>query len=152
LLAVQINLANTYSNLGRLEEARQLERDVYRGSLRLLGEEDEDTLTAANNYAASLVSLERFEQAKSVLRKTLPVARRALGENDETALRMRWYYAEALYEDPNATLDDLRESVATLEDTERTARRVLGGAHPTTVGIEGNLRKSRQMLRARETH
>ena len=37
-------------------------------------------------------------------------------------------YAQALYKDPGATLDDLREAVAELEDTERTARRVLGGA------------------------
>ena len=47
--------------------------------------------------------------------------------------------------------DDLREAVTTLEDTERIARRVLGGAHPTTTGIERDLRKSRAVLRARET-
>ena len=40
-----------------------------------------------------------------------------------------------LYEDDGATLDDLREAVTTLEDTERTARRVLGGAHPLTMGL-----------------
>ena len=32
--------------------------------------------------------------------------------------------------DPGATLDDLREAVATLEETAPTARRVFGGAHP----------------------
>ena len=42
-------------------------------------------------------------------------------------------YAEALYKDTGATLDDLREAVTTLEKTERTARRVLGGAHPLVV-------------------
>ena len=50
-----------------------------------------------------------------------------------------------------ATLDDLREAVATLEDTERIARRVMGGAHPITAGIEGTLREARAALRARET-
>ena len=49
-----------------------------------------------------------------------------------------------------ATLDDLREAVATLEDTERIARRVLGGSHPLTTGMEENLRDSRAALRARE--
>ena len=53
--------------------------------------------------------------------------------------------------DPGATLNDLRQAVTTLEDTERTARRVLGGAHPLTSVIEENLRKSRAALRARET-
>jgi len=48
---------------------------------------------------------------------------------------MRTLYAQALYKDPDATLDDLREAVTTLEDLERIARRVLGGAHPDTVGI-----------------
>ena len=64
---------------------------------------------------------------------------------------MRWIYAEALYADPAATLDDLREAVATLEDVARTARRVLGGAHPVTENIEDNLQDARAALRARET-
>ena len=45
---------------------------------------------------------------------------------------MRSIYAEVLYKDASSTLGDLRESVETLEDTARTARRVLGGAHPFT--------------------
>ena len=49
------------------------------------------------------------------------------------------------------TVDDLREAVATLEDTVRTARRVLGGAHPLTLTLEAVVRKARAALRARET-
>ena len=48
-------------------------------------------------------------------------------------------------------LDDIREAVATLEETERTARRVLGGTHPDTASIEEDLQKARAVLRARET-
>ena len=59
-------------------------------------------------------------------------------------------YARALYNDDGATLDDLREAVATMEDVERIARRVFGGAHPTTTRIEISLRNSRTALRARE--
>ena len=58
---------------------------------------------------------------------------------------------QAHYEDPGATLDDLREAVKTLEDTAPTARRVLGSAHPNTMGIERALRDARAALRARET-
>ena len=79
------------------------------------------------------------------------MARRVKGENDETTLRMRKVYARALCEDASATLDDLREAATTLEETERTARRVLGSAHPTTSGIEGALRNARAALHARET-
>ena len=96
------------------------------------------------------VSVQRFEEAKSLLRKTLPVARRVLGENDETTLRIRWYYAQTLYKDPAATLDDFREAVTTLEETERTTRRVLGSAHPLTATIERELRNARTALCARE--
>ena len=59
---------------------------------------------------------------------------------------MRWTYAEALYVDRGATLDDIREAVTTLEDVERIARRVLGGAHPTVAGIEIALRAARARL------
>jgi tetratricopeptide (TPR) repeat protein len=150
MLAVQTNLAMTYGQLGRDEEALQLERDVYHGSLRLCGEEDRNTLISANNYADSLSSLNRFEEAKSVLREVMPVARRVLGENDTLPFTMRKVYAEVLYKDPAATLDDLREAVRTLEDLEQTARRVLGGAHPLTVEIERELQHSRKVLRTRE--
>ena len=81
----------------------------------------------------------------------MPVARRVLGEGNITTLRMMWTSARALLNDPSATLDDLREAVKTLEETERKARRVLGGAHPTTEGIEYVLRDARAALAARET-
>ena len=151
LLALQGNLSSTYRALGRSEEALSMRRDVYSGSLTIKGESHEDTLSAAQNYAVSLKELKRFEEAKSVLRKTIPVGRRVLGESHEFTLKMRWIYADLLHEDPDATLDDLREAVTTLEATERIARRVLGGAHPVTVKIEDDLQISRAALRASET-
>jgi hypothetical protein len=52
--------------------------------------------------------------------------------------------------DDGATLDDLHEAVTTLEETERVARRVFGGAHPLVQSVERYLRESRAALRARE--
>jgi len=106
---------------------------------------------AANNYAWGLRKLRRFKEAKALMRKMMPVARRVIGENHQLTLMMRWAYARALCEDNSATLDDLRGSVTTLEETERMARRVLGGAHPDTVAIENSLRNAREALRARES-
>jgi len=63
---------------------------------------------------------------------------------------MRKIYAGALYKD-GATLDDLREAVTTLEEIEPIARRVFGGAHPITAGIESALQIAQAGLRARET-
>ena len=106
---------------------------------------------AAYNYANTLVKLERFEEAKSLTRKTIPVVRRVLGEGNEHTLKMRSLYAYSLYSNPGATLEDLREAVTTLEETEMIARRVFGGAHPTTAGIEDQLRYAQAALRAHET-
>ena len=79
------------------------------------------------------------------------MARRVLGDNHGLTLTLRLNYAKALYYDEGATLDDLREAVSTLEDTDRIARRVLGGTHPNTTGIERSLQDARAELRARET-
>ena len=80
----------------------------------------------------------------------MPVARRKFKEGDDLTLKMRKNYAMTLYKDPATPLDDLREAVTTLEDTERIARRVLGGAHPITAGMGNALRNARAALRARE--
>ena len=55
-----------------------------------------------------------------------------------------------LYCDPAATLDDLRKAVTMLEESAPIARRIFGGAHPITVGIETDVQDARAVLRARE--
>ena len=124
---------------------------MYLGHLKLHGEQHGGTCLVVENYAITLANLRRFEEAKSVLRKMIPVARRVFGENAATTLKMRAVYAEALYKDPSATLDDLREAVAMMEEIKPTMRRVLGGAHPLTLTLETILRNARAARDARET-
>ena len=128
-----------------------MDRDVYVGRVKLDGEEHEKTLRAASNYASTLHGLQRFKEARSLLRKTIPVARRVLGDGHILTLKMRKVYAKALLLDTGATLDDLHEAVHMLEDSERTARRVIGGAHPVVVWIEEVLQNARAALRVSET-
>ena len=106
--------------------------------------------TAVGN-ASTLCELRRFEETKALMRRIMPVARRVLGESNETTLKMLWIHAEMLYKDDSATLSDLRKAVTMLEDAGRIARRVFGGTHPLTTGIEGELQDARAALRARET-
>ena len=150
ILATQNNLAISYDALGRSEQALQLKRDVYSGRLKVNGEEHNQTLIAANNYVASLVVLKHFAEAKALLRKTMPMVRRNFGESNELTLGMRANYAAALCRDDGATLDDFREAVATLEDTERITRRVFGSMHPFTIRIGKSLKTSRAILSARD--
>ena len=150
ILVVQNNLASTYIALGREDQCLRMWQEVYSGRLKLFGESHEMTLRAANNYAGCLVDLKRFDEAKSLLRKTVPMARRVLGENDELTIKLRWNYAAALVRADGAMLDDLREAVTTLEEIERTGRRVLGGAHPLVGTIVAGLQCARAELAARE--
>ena len=153
LLNVRGNLASTYAMLGRWDESLGVRRDIYSGFVRVLGEEDRESLSEAHNFALSLVNdrVRKFGEAKSLLRKSIPVAQRVLGEGNENTLRMRMLLARALCQDPAATLDDIREAVTTLEDTASTARRVLGGAHPFISTIDQNLAIVRGALRNHET-
>ena len=151
ILAAQGNLANTYHMLGRDEEALRVRREVYAQHLKLSGKEHVETIREALCYALVLIASRRFNDAKALMCNTLPVARRVLGNTHEYTLRIGATYARALYEDDDATLEDLREAVTTLEETEQTARRVLGGSHPTFAGTAALLRDARAALRARET-
>ena len=149
ILAVQANLAMSYGENGDLEKALSMERDIYSGWLKLLGVEHERTLQTASNYAISLLDAERYGEARSLLRKTMPVARHSLGDSNEITFRMRSFYAKALFLDDDAPLDELHEAVNTLEDNERTARRVMGGAHPLTQNIGRDLKIARKSLHLR---
>ena len=60
-------------------------------------------------------------------------------------------YARMLYEDDSAALDDLRKSVETFEDLERTTRRIYGSSHPLAKAIERDLRNARAALWTRST-
>ena len=147
---MQTNIATLYELLGRAEALR-MRRDVYSRTVRLHGEESEYTLAEAFNFAATLFDLKRHREVKALMRKMIPVARRIFGEGRDLTLRMQMINARALYADDGATLDDVHEAMTTLEDTERTARRVLGGAHPFAVKIQTGLRKARAALHAHET-
>ena len=96
-----------------------------------------------------LYRLLRFEEAKALLRKMIPVTSRLLGEGHRLPLKMKGCYAEAIYRDPAATLEDLREAVTRFEELAPIARRVLGGEHPLTKSFGNSLRNSRAALAAR---
>ena len=150
LLIVKTNLSNSYSKMGRLEQALQMDRDIYRGYAKLHGKQNADTLRAACNYANTLYDLRRWEEARSMLRETVPVSQRVLGTDHALTIKIRWVYGQSLYMDADATLSDLREAVETFEEIKCTARRVFGGVHPLATMIEDSLRPARAALRARE--
>ena len=135
ILAANGNLAISYEVAERMDEALRIRQYLYARVLQKNGEEHRETLIEANNLANLLFRLDRFEEVKSLLRKAMPTARRTIGDDHDLTLRIWWSYGRTLYRDPNATLDDVREAVTTIEDTVRIARRVMGGAHSLTSAI-----------------
>ena len=100
--------------------------------LEVNGKEHEETLRAANNYAWGLCKVSSTsKKPRHCCANDTGGATRSRERVAISRSSMRWVYAQALYHDDSATLDDLREAVTTLEDAEPIARRVLGGAHPT---------------------
>ena len=126
-----------------------MRREVYSGRLKLQGEEHRDSLLAAEVLADSLLALRQFAELKSLLQKTTLVARRVLGEKHVDTLKMRWLYANALFEDDCATLDDLREAVETLGSVAPLWTRVFGPSHPDTPSVQRALEDARKVLAAR---
>ena len=90
-------------------------------------------------------TMERSLRFLCLTQAMIPVARRTLRESHDLTLSMRGLYAHSLYSDPGATLDDLREAETTLVETERTARRILGSAHPLVDTVEQGMRDFREL-------
>ena len=68
----------------------------------------------------------------------------------DDASRSSSFFRVPTYDDPNATLGDLRESVDRFEKTARMAQRALGSAHPEVVNAGKTLQSARAALAARE--
>ena len=136
-----------YGGLGQNETALSIELDVY-AKWTALDPSSERTFCRALNLSVSLVGTGRYKQAKSFLREQIAAARRVLGEETSLVIRLRWNYADALCEDDSASRDDVAEAVAILEELFRTARRVLGTAHPITGSIQDSLGKAQETLAA----
>ena len=143
MLIVKGNLATTYKELGRHEEALRMSRDVYSETLRLYDEESIDNLREANNYAMHLIEARRFKEAKRILRKGIPVARRVLGPEHDLTMSMREDLCRATL-DGDSAANEKREALRALEDTVGLMRRVLGAQHPETQRAQVTLESYRE--------
>ena len=143
IVAVQNNLAFCYGDLGRNDEMVSIQRSVHAHHLSFDGPTHDDTILAAFNLANSLGKLGHYAESKSILRDLLPGARGLM------ALRASWAYANDLLADPNASVEDLRESVAKLTSVEKSWKRVMGPNHPELPRLQNVLRRAHVELAAR---
>ena len=147
LLAVQSNLAVTYSQLGRSDEALSNFREVYAGEKSLFGNSHNLTLMAANNLVHELQRQKKHAEAVTILREPLSEARRAFGDDHDMTLMLGSLLADSLVSaGTSPTVDDLREAIAMREDICKRSRRLLGGSHPTTQIRQRALDHARRIL------
>jgi hypothetical protein len=75
------------SDQGKHADAERIEREVLEARKRVLGAEHPDTLTSANNLAASLADQGKYAEAERMLHAALASHRRLLGPAHPYTLR-----------------------------------------------------------------
>ena len=134
ILITRGNLAISLYNLGQLDEALSMQREVYAGrqsmsdGFRRTGNQD----IAVCNLAEYLVAAREFEEAQSLAREELPAIIDRHGPDGSLTLEVRAWYARALFRADGASEDDVAEALTILEDVLRRSKRVLGDSHPDT--------------------
>ena len=142
-------MANTLSALGRSDEALKIHRFMYTKIAESPGD-DEDSFGTMMNFAAELKRSGEphlLAERRTLLRDKVPVAQRVLGPHHRLTLQLRSEYAQLKFDDDRATLDDRLAQLAVLEGVVRTARQVLGAAHPLTESFAHNAEWARTIAR-----
>jgi hypothetical protein len=143
MLAVQNNLASSYTLIGRLADDLQIQRDVYLGQRRLgRGPSHKHTLIAALNLSTSLV--DTGNSPKVFISDQIALAERAFGSDHILTLDFQWGYSRAFTCDKDVSAEELAEVATILEETVKTAQHVLGSDHPRTCCIRNELALARR--------
>ncbi|WP_007514500.1 FxSxx-COOH system tetratricopeptide repeat protein [Pseudofrankia saprophytica] len=120
--------ADSLFELGRLAEARALEREVLRRLRELAGEDDPATMIAKSALADTLWSTGEFDEASRLDAEVLATRTRVLGADDPGRLRAAVRRSDGL-----ARLGDHAEAEKLRVDTYARARAGLGDDHPDTL-------------------
>ncbi|KAK2061325.1 TPR-like protein [Colletotrichum caudatum] len=141
LTTAKIALAVVYSELGRLDEAEQMQNDVLETCRQDLGDDHPDTITAMNNLAITLERKGRYGEALSLQSAVLESLNSKYGpDNLQTASAM------------SRTACTLRLMHQTEQAEEmyrlalKTMQRFLPSGHPDLIGAVGDLGNACQDL------
>jgi tetratricopeptide (TPR) repeat protein len=89
VLGLASSLANGYRELGRHQEAVELDEETLRMRERVLRPEHHDTLTSRNNLAVDYHQLGRYQEAVELDEETLRIRERVLGPEHPDTLTSR---------------------------------------------------------------
>ncbi|MFD0524846.1 FxSxx-COOH system tetratricopeptide repeat protein [Paractinoplanes durhamensis] len=142
-------LAFGYRQVGRYQQARDLDVDTLSRRQRLNGDDHPNTLASANNLAVYLHQLGEIERARELNEDTLARQRRLKGDDHLATLASANNLANDL-----RRLGEPERARELDEDTLARQRRILGDDHPDTLTSANNLANDLRQLgkpeRARE--
>jgi non-specific serine/threonine protein kinase/serine/threonine-protein kinase len=130
---------------GNLAAAEPLAREVLESRLRLLGDEDPETLVAMTDLGTLLMEAGRIDEAEPMYRDALASRRRLFGDDHPDTIASIGQVAEVRLKrrDPEGAESLWREALALSE-------RVNGPEHPQTLAIRSNLSTALAWLRRYE--
>ena len=89
---------------------------------------------------------QQFDETRAFLQDRIPEAIRALGKAHATTYILQRMYAQCLYQNADASQDDVTAAIAQLEDLDRRMTRTYGAAHPQAVSTRDRLAEARHKL------
>ncbi|KAJ6563730.1 hypothetical protein DFH09DRAFT_1082308 [Mycena vulgaris] len=136
-LAALNNLGQTYSKLGRSQEAAELQVEVLEKMGKILGEEHPGTLIGMNNLAKTYSELGQSQEAEQLQVEVLKKRRKILGkEHPDTLIGMN-NLANTYSE-----LSRLQEAEELQVEVLEKRRQIVGKEHPDTLIAMNNLAKT----------
>jgi tetratricopeptide (TPR) repeat protein len=136
-LTARSNLAASYWQAGRTDEAIQLQETVLSDSQRILGPDHPDTLTARSNLAASYWQAGRTDEAIQLGEAVLTDRQRILGAYHPDTLTARSILGLSYWQ-AGRTDEAIQLQESVLSDSQR----ILGPDHPDTLTARSNLAAS----------
>ncbi|KAJ7108938.1 hypothetical protein C8R43DRAFT_184305 [Mycena crocata] len=131
------NLAVTYSHLGQVKEAEELEVVVLEKCRKILGNDHPNTLLAMNNLASTYSHLGQVKEAEELEVVVLEKRRKILGnDHPNTLLAMNNLASTYSYLGQIKEAEELRVLVF------EKHRKILGDDHPDTLQAMGNLART----------
>ncbi len=120
--------------LGRYESARRAYEEVWKLHVRILGDDDQNTITSANDLGLLFVKLGKLSEADPLLHDALDRRRRIQGDDHPYSIVGAINLAELL-----SAQGKLNEAVPILRDALARSLSIQGEDHPITLKGKNNL-------------
>ena len=124
-LTCMANLALTYTNQGRWEEAEETQVQVMETFKTKFGADHPDTLTSINNLGLTYTNQGRWEEAEELFVQVMETRKSKLGAHHPDTLTSMNNLAFTWKDQGRHT-----DALALMEDCAQARQRVLGAAHP----------------------